>query len=340
MGSFKRLQHINKVIADSYSNLIVSNSTTLIMNYIEAVDLIHADFSNIHYESKFKHQMAMADQIGLLTSIDTSKNYEVVIVSISKSRTESFAQIAIAYERTKCGGVLVIEGSKVDGIDTVVHKLSRFQVLDHVIPKAHGKIAILKVSSKDVTAFSEWLAFNTPRKNEDGYYSMPGLFSYKRTDPASKFLTTLFDHNLSGDVMDLGAGWGFLSSKLLNESLNLKSITLIDHDLRALECAQRNITSPKAIFKWLDIEDVCQSDHKYDNIISNPPFHSAKGTNIELGKTFIKAAHGALKKGGTLLLVSNIQLPYETLINSLFKTFCIAAQNKYFKIILAERPKK
>ena len=339
MGSFKRLQHINKLVADDYSHLTVSNSTTLIMNYIESEDLIHADFSNIHYESKFKHQMAMADQIGLLTSIDSRKNYEIVIVSISKSRTESFAQIAIGYKRTKRDGMLIIEGSKADGIDTVIHKLSGFQVLDHVIPKAHGKIAILRLSSKDVNGFSEWLTFNTPSKNEDGYYSMPGLFSYKRADPASKFLTTLFDHNLSGDVMDLGAGWGFLSSKLLNESLNLKSITLIDHDLKALECARRNITSSKAIFKWFDIEDVCQSDLKYDNIICNPPFHSAKGKNIELGKTFIKAAHGALKDAGSLLLVSNIQLPYETLVDSLFKTFSIAAQNKYFKIILAKRPK-
>ena len=115
--------------------------------------------------------------------------------------------------------MLIIEGSKVDGIDTVLHKLSRLKVLDHVIPKAHGKIAILKVLSKDVNAFSEWLAFNTSSENEDGYYSMPGLFSYKRADPASKFLSTFFDHNLSGDIMDLGAGWGFLSSKVLNKSL-------------------------------------------------------------------------------------------------------------------------
>ena len=140
--------------------------------------------------------------------------------------------------------------------------------------------------------------------------------------------------------MDLGAGWGFLSSTLLKKSLDLKSITLVDHDQRAIECSKQNINSSKSIFKWLDVADICQLQVKYDNIICNPPFHSAKDTNIDLGKNFIKAAHASLKDSGSLLFVSNIQLPYENLVGSLFKNFIIAAQNKYFKIILAKRPKR
>ena len=38
-------------------------------------------------------------------------------------------------------------------------------------------------------------------------------------------------------------------------------------------------------------------------------------------KNFIKAAHSVLNSTGSLLLVSNIQLPYENLINALFKNF-------------------
>lgn len=340
MGSFKRLQQIQKIVANSYQDLTISESSTLFMNYIEANDLLSVKFSNINFESKFKHQISVAKQIGLSTSIKINTTYEVVIVSVSKSKDESLAQIAIGYGRTKPGGILIIEGSKSNGIDTIVQKLLKSHVLEHLVAKAHGKIAVLRVPSNKLATFREWLNFDTPRKNEDGFYSAPGLFSYKRIDPASKFLSTVFDDKLKGDIIDLGAGWGFLSSKLLTQSSNLNSITLIDHDQKAIECAQKNIKSSKAIFKWMDIEEIGELGLKFDSVICNPPFHSAKGRNIELGKTFIKAAHSTLKSNGSLLLVSNIQLPYENLIDILFKNFSIITKNKYFKIILAKRPKK
>ena len=340
MGSFKRLQHIQKIVANSNEDLSISKSSTLVMNCMEATDLRSLEFPNMNFESKFKHQISIAQQIGLLMPSEINSSYDLVIVSVSKSKNESLAQIAIGYERTKPGGILIVEGSKTNGIDAIIQKLSNLHILEHLVAKAHGKIAVLKVLSKKVTSFCEWLNFDIPCKNEDGFYSMPGLFSHKRIDPASKFLSTLFDNKLKGDIIDLGAGWGFLSSKLISESLTLKSVTLVDHDQKAIECAKKNIKSPKAIFKWMDIKEIRQLGSKFDSVICNPPFHSTKGKNIDLGKDFIKAAHSVLNSTGSLLLVSNIQLPYENLINTLFKNFSIVAKNKYFKIILAKRPKK
>lgn len=340
MTSFKRLQHIIKIVTNSYPDLTVSNASTLVMNYLEASDLQNINFPNINYASKFKRQIVVANKIGLETSFAADKSFEIVIVSTSKSREESFAQIAVGYKRTKPGGLLIIEGSKSNGIDTIIQKLSDFQAIDSITAKSHGKIAMLKVSFEKATTYAKWLDFDTPSKNEDGFYSLPGLFSYKRADPASKFLTTMFDGRLGGDVIDLGAGWGFLSAKLLDRSSQLKSITLIDHDQRALNCAKENIKSPKVIFKWRDITEMTEFSSKFDTVICNPPFHSANGISIELGKSFIKAAHKTLKSAGSLLLVSNIQLPYENLISRLFEEFSIPARNKYFKIILAKRPKK
>ena len=61
---------------------------------------------------------------------------------------------------------------------------------------------------------------------------------------------------------------------------------------------------------------------------------------MDLGKDFIAAAHNSLKKKGNLLLVANIQLPYENIIKTLFNEFEVHSKNKSFKIILAKRPKK
>ena len=206
--------------------------------------------------------------------------------------------------------------------------------------KAHGKFAVIKVEFETINIISKWLTYTIPAKNKDGFYSMPGLFSYKTIDPASQFLTSTFNNQLEGHVIDLGAGWGVLSSELLKKSTNIKSITLMDHDLRAIACAKKNISNPKAKFKWMDINEINNFKFKFDYAISNPPFHSNKGRNIDLGKSFIIAAHKVLKPRGHFFLVANIQLPYENIIDSLFDSFKIQSQNKYFKIILAKKPKR
>ena len=169
---------------------------------------------------------------------------------------------------------------------------------------------------------------------------MPGLFSYKKADKASKFLTSVFNSQINGDIIDLGAGWGFLSSMLLKKCPGVKSVTLVDHDKRAINCAKENIESDKVNFHWLDITSQRGLSLKFDYAICNPPFHSHRGKNVELGKSFIKAAHNNLKSSGILLLVANIQLPYENIINTLFHNYKIQSQNRYYKIILAKRPKK
>ena len=101
-----------------------------------------------------------------------------------------------------------------------------------------------------------------------------------------------------------------------------------------------NIKNNKAYFNWIDINETSNLGIKFDNAISNPPFHSNKGKNITLGKNFILAAHQNLKSNGNLLLVSNIQLPYERLARNLFYNCEVYQKNNYFKIILARRPKK
>jgi 16S rRNA (guanine1207-N2)-methyltransferase len=340
MESLKRLNHISKIVNEGYPTHSKLNSSTLIINYLEVTDLRSVSLPNINYVSKFRHQIVTARQMGIPTSLERKQEYDIVIVSISKSKNESFALIATGYERTNCGGILIVEGNKSNGIDSVIQQLAKFHPLENIISKAHGKIVVLRVLLKKVNMFKEWLAFNVESKNEDGFYSLPGLFSYQRADSASKFLATFFDHKLDGDIIDLGAGWGFLSSKLIDKSLKLKSVTLVDHDQKAIDCAKKNILSSKAIFKWMDITEMNKFESRFDNAICNPPFHSSSKINIQLGRAFIQAAHYTLKHAGNLFLVSNIQLPYESLIDSLFNDFKIAAQNKYFKIILAKRPKK
>ena len=133
MGSFKRLQHIQKIVANSNHDLSILKSSTLVMNCMEVSNLRNLEFPNMNFESKFKHQISIARQMGLLTPLAINKSYDIVIVSVSKSKEESLAQIAIGYDRTKHGGILIVEGSKTNGIDAIVLLLSKLHILEHLV---------------------------------------------------------------------------------------------------------------------------------------------------------------------------------------------------------------
>ena len=239
MESFKRLQYIYKIIKDFYPKLLRSEASTLFFNFMETTNLKSIGLPNQVIYSPYKKQRVNGQKIGFETPNRINKKYDSVITSIPKSHEEALGQIAQAYQKIKFGGVLFIEGSKRYGIDSIVKALSKKINIEHLSSKAHGKIAIIKVTSTKEKAFANWLGYASPLQNNEGFFSMPGLFSYKRIDPASKFLASIFYDQINGQVIDLGAGWGYLSSKILEKCSKVESITLIDHDQRAIDCAKK-----------------------------------------------------------------------------------------------------
>ena len=340
MKSSKRINHIFKILEDSFSEVIHSESKTLFVDYPEISDLKTCNLPNISYYSSRIKLTSDAQTLGIKTPNDIKKKYNIIVISITKSKEEALGKIAVGYHNAIEGGLIVLEGNKRDGIDSIYKILSGIVPIEYSGSKSHGKMIVVKVTSEKIHFFSKWLKFSKPSLNEDGFYTMPGLFSYKKADAGSLFLSSIFTEHLHGHVLDLGAGWGFLSANLLTKCPSIKSITLVDHDRRAIDCSKLNVPFRNAKFKWLDINNLGDLEIKFDTTICNPPFHCNNVKNIELGMNFIRAAHQNLKNSGTLFLVANLQLPYENLIRSLFNSFELHSQNNYFKIILAKNPKR
>jgi 16S rRNA (guanine1207-N2)-methyltransferase len=76
---------------------------------------------------------------------------------------------------------------------------------------------------------------------------------------------------------------------------------------------------------------------RYDAIVMNPPFHTGRAAEPGLGQALIAAAARALRKGGTLLMVANRQLPYEADLVKHFARVEKLAQEETFKIFRAAR---
>mgnify|MGYP001413444543 CR=1 FL=1 len=198
--------------------------------------------------------------------------------------------------------------------------------------------------SGDTAILKNWKEGGAVRAKDIGdglvFETQPGLFSWDRIDPASRLLATHFPPGLSGKVGDFGCGTGYLSYRALENFSKISSLVLVEADARALACAQKNLENVRANREitafWHDAtKKLPDGSLQFDHILMNPPFHMGKKTDITIGASFLATAAAHLKKNGALSLVANVHLPYEPVLETLFKNVKQVTVDGGFKILRA-----
>lgn len=228
-------------------------------------------------------------------------------------------------------GLLIVEGAKDEGIDSLLRDIRPRAEPEDVLPKAHGKLAWFHTPP----AFDDW---RTAPRDIGGWITVPGAFSTDHPDPGSLALLEALPP-LRGRVADLGAGWGFLAREILARSPEIAELHLIEADADALDCARQNVTDPRARFHWADALRPLPGA-PFDTVVTNPPFHQSRAADPGLGRGFITAAARGLTPQGTLWLVANRHLPYETTLTEAFAEVVHVKGTTAFKITRASRPRK
>ena len=165
--------------------------------------------------------------------------------------------------------------------------------------------------------------------------TQPGIFSWDRLDPGTALLLANLPP-LKGRGADLGCGLGILSRAILG-SPAVTALTLVEVDRRAVEMAQRNVADPRATIVWADIRVAGTVPGSLDFVVMNPPFHDGGTEDQALGRTFIARAAVALRKGGTLWLVANAHLPYETALGAAFRDVSVTIQAGGYRVYEARK---
>ncbi|WP_171124634.1 MULTISPECIES: class I SAM-dependent methyltransferase [unclassified Ruegeria] len=253
----------------------------------------------------------------------------IVILPRAKALARSHVQQASA----RASGVIVVDGAKTDGVDSLLKEIRKRTDVEGPISKAHGKIFWFRAAPG---AFDDWAAPQT--QMADGYQTAPGVFSADGVDPASTLLVNTLPDKIGARVADLGAGWGFLSASLIQKA-GLRHLHLVEADHIALTCAQANITDERALFHWADAVKWKAPD-ALDTVVMNPPFHTSRSAEPELGQGFIKSAARNLAKHGDLWMVANRHLPYEATLTESFARVEEVSGDARFKVFHASRPRR
>lgn len=257
--------------------------------------------------------------------------YALTVICLPRAKAEARALVAELAPRTD--GPLVIDGQKTDGIESLLKDLRKLGDTGAPVVKAHGKLFAYRGAVPE-----NWRA--GPQSVSDGgrsFQTAPGVFSADGIDPGSAALAAHMPRDLKGRVIDLGAGWGYLSARALTHQ-KVTAIDLVEADHLALEAARANITDDRATFHWADA--LSYQAAPADHVITNPPFHTGRAADPALGQGFIRAAARLLRPKGRLWLVANRHLPYEQTLESHFNTVTPLAEQAGFKVTLAQAPRK
>jgi 16S rRNA (guanine1207-N2)-methyltransferase len=300
--------------------------------------------------------------------------YDIALVLAGRHRGLNEGRLAEAIHRVMPGGLVLVGGSKEDGVAAFRARLEQRGVaanemlvgnvpapalvegdmvqtyrsyhpwrgvvpLEGSLSKYHG-IAFWLRRSPEAEAYAQTMRDwqSSWPLIDNRFRTAPGMFSHDRIDAGSALLAQHLPTDLSGVAADFCAGWGYLSTELLDRCPKIASLDLFEADHASLEAAKLNLADARVpvTFHWQDLasEPVARV---YDAIVMNPPFHQGKAADPAIGNAMIRAASAAMKPNGRLWLVANRGLPYEPALAAGFKQSGELLRDGKFKLLWAKR---
>ncbi len=280
---------------------------------------------------------------------DVQADLVVIEVPVEKAAAHLLLHDAALLLRT--GGRCVLAGGTTEGIKPAVRVLEsifgNMRTLavgggHRVVEARRGATVAFDSVQSLVAPYHEPEAFR-----EDSYlvaglptrvFTRPGVFSWDHLDEASALLAESMTVPADGHVLDLGCGAGVLGAAVAARAPRV-DITLVDADCEAVRCARQTMTATgHGVWRAL-ASDVTSAvaDSRFDLVVSNPPFHTGKSTDLQLPRRFIAESHAVLRAGGRLQLVANRTLPYEAELERVFGNRRTVHDGARFKVLEAIR---
>ncbi len=165
-------------------------------------------------------------------------------------------------------------------------------------------------------------------------YSLPGVFNHGRLDTGTALLLENLQHIHTGTVLDFACGCGVIGAFLKKRS---PAITLYSSDISALAAnsTEKTLAANQLQGTVVTADGLPQHLPLFDHIVSNPPFHTGIKTDYSISQQFISQSIAHLKKGGTLTLVANNHLAYQSLLSEAFGKVEILARRDGFIVYQA-----
>ncbi|QIQ41916.1 MAG: 16S rRNA (guanine(1207)-N(2))-methyltransferase RsmC [Buchnera aphidicola (Microlophium carnosum)] len=283
----------------------------------------------IYFKKKLKNIVIYNN---LLVSKEMIQNCDTIIYYWPKDKSEATFQLMNIISSFPIETAIFIVGDNSSGVRSAPLILKKWIQLKKIDNAKHS-ILMSGFIKKNIVFILEDFFKKHLWKNLI-IKSLPGVFGHKKIDSGSKLLASTFSTKITGKVLDIGCGTGFLSAALLYFSPNAV-LTLVDSNIFALKCSQATFDANK-----LKGEIICSDLYsnifkKFDLIISNPPFHCDLKINFKITEKIIYYSRKYLTIKGELRFVTNSCFNYEFLLKKFFKKYFILIKTSKYKVYQA-----
>jgi 16S rRNA (guanine1207-N2)-methyltransferase len=137
-----------------------------------------------------------------------------------------------------------------------------------------------------------------------------GTFSHGEIDRGSRLLVEKMDLPETGDVLDLGCGWGLLGLVAAKRGPGLH-VVMVDVNPRACELATQNAAANATANAEVLCGDAPEvlGERQFDVVLCNPPIRAGKAEVMRL----LGDAAARLRSGGALWIVARTDKGAKTL---------------------------
>ena len=275
---------------------------------------------------------------------------DVVAVRIPHEKLALLQLVHDAFGLLRTGGRCYLAGATNEGAKSAAKLLERVFGRSGVVATGGGHRVLVAIKTSDTVADPTELA--SPYLAPDAFHTLdvslgsqpltlftrPGVFSWEHLDEATAILAATMEVRPGERVLDLGCGSGALGTVAARASASGR-VVMVDADVEAVRSATRTAAAagaPNAVAMTSDVAGAVLGE-QFDVVVTNPPFHVGKATDLDVPQQFIHDAWQVLAPGGRLYLVANRTLPYERVVFQRFGNIATAFDGARFKVLSAER---
>jgi 16S RNA G1207 methylase RsmC len=275
---------------------------------------------------------------------------DAVAIRIRPEKLALVQQLLDAFGLLRGGGKCYVAGATNEGIKPAAKLLEQVFGNSAVLSYDSGHRVLVAAKNSPVRGEIEGVdtgllnpehfhEFNaTLRGTRLTLFSRPGVFSWQHGDEATEILAATMEIPVGASVLDLGCGSGGLG--IIASMLSQGGTTvMVDADMEAVRSSHESAVAAGITSFGVLPSDVAGAvlDKRFDVVVTNPPFHVGKQTELAVPMQFIEDAWQVLLPGGRLFLVANRTLPYETAIKARFGNVASAHDGRRFKVLSATK---
>lgn len=276
---------------------------------------------------------------------------DVVVARLPQGKLPMLQLLRDAFRRLRRGGRFYLAGGNDEGIKTAFRHMEALFGGISLLGYGSGHRVAVAVRNDAAQDLPEELGLPlldpahfhrfpvTTRGGDYDVFSRPGVFSWDRLDRGTEALIELLAPSPGERVLEIGCGYGLIGMVVARLAPGAR-VLMVDADAEAVRSSLQSVDA-NALAGTCEVRasDVCSAvaERDFDLVVTNPPFHVGKATDLEVPAQFIRDAARVLQPGGRLLLVANRTLPYERWISTCFGEYRTAYDGREFKVLAAHK---